>query len=165
MPYTRRPLVPIRHIKYCKRFQFLSWQNFKLGLVQIPLWIDGMVPNPNFCTIMMIFLPIAYYGLICFFLTYSKSKLKPKINVPWIEWVIMSSQTSHLTSGWMNFFHFIYICFIHVLNAWHLCAKNYEPIKNELHTFSFTKIIAWIFLWNLENFVLNFNVFLISSWI
>jgi hypothetical protein len=34
-----------------------------------------MVPNPNFCA-MMIFLPIAYYGLICFFLKYSKSKFK-----------------------------------------------------------------------------------------
>jgi hypothetical protein len=38
-----------------------------------------MVPNPNFCTL-MIFLPIAYYGLICFFLKYSNPKLKAKKN-------------------------------------------------------------------------------------
>ncbi len=25
--------------------------------------------------------------------------------------------------NWMKFFHRIYMCFIHVLNSWHLCAK------------------------------------------
>jgi hypothetical protein len=95
---------------------------------QIQLWIDGMVPNPIFCR-MMIFLPIAYNGLICFFLKYSKSKLKPKQNVPWIQWAILSSQTSHLTVRWMKISHFIYICFIHVLNAWHLCSKKLQTYK------------------------------------
>jgi len=108
LTYIRRPLVPIRHIKYCKSFQFLSCLSWK-GLIQIPLWIDGMVPNPNFCT-MMIFLPIAYYGLICFFLKYSKSKLKPKKNVPWIQWAIMSSQTSHLDNqADENFSFYLYM--------------------------------------------------------